>query len=58
MGFTRTGFSKLAKAFARLDAWWRRRFHYEPYHPELHYMRGPGPKTLARKRAQNTLGIK
>lgn len=21
----------------------------DPYHPELHYMRGPGPKCLAKK---------
>lgn len=26
----------------------------DPYRPELHYMRGPGPRTLDRQRAHTT----
>ncbi|WP_167361596.1 hypothetical protein [Mesorhizobium amorphae] len=38
--------------FKSLFAHWtrrvRRRFAGERYHPEQHYMRGPGPKTKAK----------
>jgi len=41
-------------AFA--DGWQRLlRIASKPYRPELHYMRGPGPKWHARQREQNGL---
>ncbi|TIS57954.1 MAG: hypothetical protein E5W82_04840 [Mesorhizobium sp.] len=43
---------KLIGRFKSLFAHWtrglRRRFAGDRYHPEEHYMRGPGPKTRAR----------
>jgi hypothetical protein len=45
----------LAKPFAELRAFWRQFVEraFNPYRPELHYMRGPGPawraKHLSRK---------
>jgi hypothetical protein len=27
-----------------IDSWYRWRKVFDPYRPELHYMRGPGPK--------------
>jgi hypothetical protein len=34
--------------FAHLHRRLKRQFAGERYHPELHYMRGPGPKTKAK----------
>ena len=41
---------KLAKPFAELRAFWRHFFAkaFNPYRPELHYMRGPGPAWRAK----------
>jgi hypothetical protein len=43
---------KLIGRFKSLFALWtrglRRRLTGDPYHPEEHYMRGPGPKTRAK----------
>ena len=40
----------LAKPFAGLRAFWQRFFAraFNPYRPELHYMRGPGPAWRAK----------
>ena len=40
----------LAKPFAELRAFWRQFFAraFNPYRPELHYMRGPGPAWRAK----------
>jgi hypothetical protein len=41
---------------ALADGWQRLlRIASKPYRPELHYMRGPGPKWHARQREQNGL---
>ena len=39
-----------AKPFAELVAFWRHFFAkaFNPYRPELHYMRGPGPAWRAK----------
>jgi hypothetical protein len=43
---------KVIRRFKSLFAHWtrglRRRFAGDRYHPEEHYMRGPGPKTRAK----------
>ncbi|RUX34837.1 hypothetical protein EOA23_00260 [Mesorhizobium sp. M2A.F.Ca.ET.042.01.1.1] len=43
---------EMAGRFRSLFAHWSRRLKRqlagERYHPELHYMRGPGPKTKAK----------
>ena len=40
----------LAKPFAELRAFWRQFVEraFNPYRPELHYMRGPGPAWRAK----------
>ena len=40
-----------AKPFAELRAFWRQFFAkaFNPYRPELHYMRGPGPAWRAKQ---------
>ena len=40
----------LAKPFAELRAFWRQFIAraFNPYRPELHYMRGPGPAWRAK----------
>ena len=40
----------LAKPFAELRAFWRQFIAkaFDPYRPELHYMRGPGPALRAK----------
>jgi hypothetical protein len=47
--------SGIIKAFAEFRAFWgqfvARAFH--PYHPELHYMRGPGPAWRAKHLARS-----
>jgi hypothetical protein len=49
-----------ASPFAELKAFWRQFFEkvFNPYRPELHYMRGPGPawraKHLANSRPHST----
>jgi hypothetical protein len=42
-----------AKPFAELRAFWRQFFAkaFNPYRPELHYMRGPGPAWRAKHMA-------
>ena len=42
--------SRHEKPFAELRAFWRRFFFraFNPYRPELHYMRGPGPAWRAK----------
>ena len=42
-----------AKPFAELLAFWRAFFAkaFDPYRPELHYMRGPGPAWRAKHMA-------
>jgi hypothetical protein len=46
---------ELAKPFAELRAFWRRfvAMAFNPYRPELHYMRGPGPAWRAKHLGQN-----
>lgn len=40
---------------ARIEQWLRRRLAPgDKYHPERHYMRGPGPKCMAKAAAQST----
>jgi hypothetical protein len=45
----------LAKPFAELLAFWRTFFAkaFDPYRPELHYMRGPGPAWRAKHMASS-----
>jgi hypothetical protein len=45
----------LAKPLAELRAFWRRfvAMAFNPYRPELHYMRGPGPAWRAKHLGQN-----
>ena len=40
-----------AKPFAEIRAFWRQFFAraFNPYRPELHYMRGPGPACRAKQ---------
>jgi hypothetical protein len=42
-----------AKPLAELRAFWRQFFAkaFDPYRPELHYMRGPGPACRAKHMA-------
>jgi hypothetical protein len=44
-----------AKPFAELLAFWRAFFAraFDPYRPELHYMRGPGPAWRAKHMASS-----
>ena len=39
--------------FAEIRAFWRQFFvrAFDPYRPELHYMRGPGPACRAKQKA-------
>jgi len=41
-------------AFAGFKAFWRQFYAraFDPYRPELHYMRGPGPACRAKNRGQ------
>jgi hypothetical protein len=41
----------LAKAIRGVEQIYRAAF--DPYRPELHYMRGPGPKCLAKNAARS-----
>jgi hypothetical protein len=43
-------YAGLAKSLAELRAFWRRfiALAFNPYRPELHYMRGPGPAWRAK----------
>jgi hypothetical protein len=45
--------NRTAKPFAELRAFWRQFFAraFNPYRPELHYMRGPGPACRAKHMA-------
>jgi hypothetical protein len=47
----------LRQRLTTLAEGWQRllRMASDPYRPELHYMRGPGPKWHARQREQNGL---
>ena len=47
----------LAKPFAELRAFWRQFFAraFNPYRPELHYMRGPGPAWRAKHPGRHEL---
>ena len=40
-----------SSAFAEIRAFWRQFFvrAFDPYRPELHYMRGPGPACRAKQ---------
>ena len=44
-----------SKPFAELRAFWRQFFAraFNPYRPELHYMRGPGPAWRAKHMARS-----
>ncbi|WP_454630853.1 hypothetical protein [Bradyrhizobium cenepequi] len=44
----------LAKIIAEFRAFWRQFFAraFNPYRPELHYMRGPGPAWRAKHRVR------
>ena len=44
------------KPFAELFAFWRAFFAraFDPYRPELHYMRGPGPAWRAKHMASSS----
>ena len=41
-------------AFAEIAAFWRAflKAAFDPYHPERHYMRGPGPACAAKRGKQ------
>lgn len=45
----------LAKPLAEFRAFWRKfiAMAFNPYRPELHYMRGPGPACRAKQAARN-----
>lgn len=45
----------LAKPLAEIRAFWRQFFTraFDPYRPELHYMRGPGPAWRAKHPASS-----
>jgi hypothetical protein len=45
----------LAKPLAELRAFWQAFFAkaFNPYRPELHYMRGPGPAWRAKHKARS-----
>ena len=45
----------LSKSFAEIRSYWRRFFAraFDPYRPELHYMRGPGPAWRAKQVASS-----
>jgi hypothetical protein len=45
--------NRATSVFAAFADFWRRQVHRltDPYHPELHYMRGPGPKWRAKNPA-------
>ena len=47
--------SRAAKAVAEFRAFWRAFFirAFDPYRPELHYMRGPGPAWRAKHMASS-----
>ena len=48
--------SRAAKAIAEFKAFWRAFFlrAFDPYRPELHYMRGPGPAWRAKHTASSS----
>jgi len=50
-----SGRGALAKPFAELRAFWRHFLAkaFNPYRPELHYMRGPGPAWRAKHMARS-----
>ena len=47
--------NRAAKPFAEFKAFWRAFFAkaFDPYRPELHYMRGPGPAWRAKHMASS-----
>jgi hypothetical protein len=47
------GHHRQTGAFAEIRAFWRQFFAraFDPYRPELHYMRGPGPACRAKQMA-------
>jgi hypothetical protein len=46
-----------SKAVVEIRAFWRQFFAraFDPYRPELHYMRGPGPACRAKQTAPSQL---
>ena len=48
--------SRAAKPLAEFVAFWRAFFAraFDPYRPELHYMRGPGPAWRAKHMASSS----
>jgi hypothetical protein len=50
-----TGHSRTEKPLAEFRAFWRAFFAraFNPYRPELHYMRGPGPAWRAKHMASS-----
>jgi hypothetical protein len=46
-----------SKPFAEIRSYWRQFFAraFDPYRPELHYMRGPGPAWRAKQVASSHL---
>jgi hypothetical protein len=44
-----------SKPFAEIRSYWRQFFAraFDPYRPELHYMRGPGPACRAKQVASS-----
>jgi hypothetical protein len=44
-----------SKSFAGIRSYWRQFFAraFDPYRPELHYMRGPGPACRAKQVASS-----
>ncbi|WP_119421769.1 hypothetical protein [Desertibaculum subflavum] len=52
IGTTISGTSPPATPFGITVRRWRREWVrlFDPYRPELHYMRGPGPKCRAKQR--------
>jgi hypothetical protein len=44
-----------SKPFAEIRSYWRQFFAraFDPYRPELHYMRGPGPACRAKQAASS-----
>ena len=54
--FSTPAANRAAKPFAEFRAFWRAFFAraFDPYRPELHYMRGPGPAWRAKHMASSS----
>ena len=59
IAFSGSAVALLPHPFAAIAAFWHEltRDALRPYRPELHYMRGPGPKSRGRELAVNGKGM-